>query len=178
MPPAPPLSPRRERFCAEYVATNYDRTEAYRRAYPNAKTKHAQETGANRLLRNGPVLARIAELQQAAMDRCNVDADKIIAGLLKEATYYDSGASHGARVAAWAHLARIRGLTDGGERGNVNTVLSITQQLVVVQPGERLPPGVTLEEAEAALAAPQAPLVPIPLEDEIPPPAPSDGPPA
>jgi hypothetical protein len=98
------LRPQREQFCHEYLATNCNGAEAYRRAGFKVNSRAAAESGASRLLRDAKVLDRIHELQRAALERADVDAEWVIRRLREEADYRGPGSSHGARVRALVAL--------------------------------------------------------------------------
>ncbi len=74
----PNLSPKRERFCQEYVTDVTNQAAAAVRAGYSAKTAAQQ---ASRLLKNVNVKEHIAELQQEAGKRCEVTVDSVIANL-------------------------------------------------------------------------------------------------
>ena len=59
---------------------------------------------------NVKVQGDMQEAFQARSHRTRVTADDVVEGLAKEATLYGQGASHSARVAAWAHLGKHLGM--------------------------------------------------------------------
>ena len=78
----PKLTPKREAFARAYVETG-NGSEAYRRSYSTANMKPETVTeNASRLLADGNVSARVAELQAAMAERNNLKEDDIIRHLL------------------------------------------------------------------------------------------------
>lgn len=65
---------------------------------------------AARLRANESVRRRVSELQDKAAERAMVTARDVLIGLHTEATRTGEGSSHGARVAAWAHLGKHFGM--------------------------------------------------------------------
>lgn len=101
-----PITPKQERFVAEYVV-DLNATRAAIRAGYSPKTA---EQGAAQLLRNIKVQAAIAEAARKHIMRAEVTAQDVLAGLHTEATRTGEGSSHGARVAAWGLLGKYHSL--------------------------------------------------------------------
>ena len=69
----------------------------------------ANEQGA-RLLANASVAAAVQAAEQARRDRVQITQDDVLRGLHREATLTGEGASHSARVSAWALIAKHLGM--------------------------------------------------------------------
>ena len=100
------MTPKQKLFCEEYLV-DLNATQAAVRAGYSARTAHAigQEN-----LRKPIIADAVAAAQAERMERILLDADDVIAGLLREAQNYGQGASHSARVAAWTQLGKHVGL--------------------------------------------------------------------
>ena len=72
------MTPKQERFCAEYIV-DYNGTQAAIRAGYSEKTAAAH---AARLLTNVNILARVRELQHEQVERLAVSADFVVLKLL------------------------------------------------------------------------------------------------
>ena len=86
------------------------------------------------------VTIRIDELVAAAANVAIVDTSMVLRGLLSEAKNIDEGASHSARVAAWAHLGKHLGMfTDKLEHsGSVHQEISnLTPEQVIERMSEK-----------------------------------------
>ena len=95
---------RHERF-AQGVTQGKPGSKAYADAGYKARGNSA-EVNAARLLRNAKVAARITDLKTQAAERAIVTTEDVLRGLRDEAELYGDGASHSARVTAWAHLGK------------------------------------------------------------------------
>lgn len=73
------LTPKQERFCAEYLV-DYNATQAAIRAGYSAKT--AGSAG-NRLLKNVEVLARVRAMQKEKIDKLCVTSDYVVMKLIE-----------------------------------------------------------------------------------------------
>ena len=102
----PNLTPKQAAFVAEYLI-DLNAAAAARRAGYSERT--ADRTGYENL-RKPEIAAAIAEAQAERSERTKLTADDVVAGLHREATYFDEGSSHSARVAAWAHLGKHLGM--------------------------------------------------------------------
>lgn len=78
----PPLTPKQERFCEEYLV-DLNGGAAYRRAGYAAKTDTVATVGASRLLANAKVAARVAELKSARSERTGVTAGRVVEELAR-----------------------------------------------------------------------------------------------
>ncbi len=99
-------TPKQARFVEEYLV-DLNATQAAIRAGYSKKT--ANEQGAQ-LLAKLSIREAVAEAQEARSERTGITQDEVIRGLKKEATLEGDGASHSARVAAWAHLGKHLGI--------------------------------------------------------------------
>ena len=96
------MTPKQTRFVQEYLV-DLCATQAAIRAGYSEKTADVQGC---KLLRLGKVQAAVDAAKQARAERTLITQDEVITGLKAEATFHDDGASHGARVSAWAHLGK------------------------------------------------------------------------
>ena len=101
------LTPKQQRFVEEYLV-DFNATRAAARAGYSPRT--ANEQGA-RLLAKASVCEAVEAGKAELAERTLVTAEEVIEGLKREAEYHGDGASHGARVAALSHLAKIAGAT-------------------------------------------------------------------
>lgn len=101
-----PLTPRQERFVAEYLV-DLNATRAAIRAGYSPKTANKN---AARLMVNDGVKAAIEAAQQARAERTELTQDVVVEGLLAEARLAGEGSSHSARVAAWTALGKHLGM--------------------------------------------------------------------
>lgn len=99
----------KEELFAQDVARGLSASDAYRNHYDTSKMQaQSIHTAASQL--KTKVTIRIDELVAAAADVAIVDTSMVLRGLLSEAKNIDEGASHSARVAAWAHLGKHLGM--------------------------------------------------------------------
>ena len=110
MPEGVVLTDKEELFAQE-VASGATQSAAYRKHYDadgmQATSIHVE---ASRLRSNPKVSLRIDELKAMAAEIAIVDNAMVLRGLLNEAEDTTEGSSHGARVAAWAHLGKHLGM--------------------------------------------------------------------
>ena len=96
------LTPRRERFCREYVKCGVKAEAARRAGYGE---KWADREG-HRLSRNVEVEKRVEDLEQELKEVAGLTPEKITAGILKE-----TQATHSRdRREAWKLIAQIHGM--------------------------------------------------------------------
>ena len=108
MPEGVKLKEKEELF-AQDVARGLSASDAYRNHYDTSKMQaQSIHTAASQL--KTKVTIRIDELVAAAANVAIVDTSMVLRGLLSEAKNIDEGASHSARVAAWAHLGKHLGM--------------------------------------------------------------------
>ena len=123
----------KEELFAQDVARGLSASDAYRNHYDTSKMQaQSIHTAASQL--KTKVTIRIDELVAAAADVAIVDTSMVLRGLLSEAKNIDEGASHSARVAAWAHLGKHLGMfTDKLEHsGSVHQEVSnLTPEQVI-----------------------------------------------
>lgn len=104
------LEPKEELF-AQDVARGYTSSAAYRNNYDASNMQaNSVHSEAWKVRHKPEVSMRIDELIGKAADVAIVDTSMVLRGLLNEAENNDEGASHGARVAAWAHLGKHLGM--------------------------------------------------------------------
>lgn len=123
----------KEELFAQDVARGFTASAAYRNHYSTenmqANTVHNE---ASRLRHKSEVSHRIAELKELAAEQAIVDTSMVLRGLLSEAENIDEGASHSARVAAWAHLGKHLGMfTDKVDHTSSDGSMSPPQDLTV-----------------------------------------------
>lgn len=95
----------REAFVTEYMFDYNPLTAAFRVGFKGASARSA----AKRLMNEPGVQRLIRERMQEFDAESQISAQRILAGLLKEATREGPGSSHAARVGAWTNLAKIMG---------------------------------------------------------------------
>jgi phage terminase small subunit len=136
------LTPRQQRFIAEYVK-DLNGTQAAIRAGYAAKHASAQSY---QLLQKTTVQDAIAKFSRQHMLRAGITAQDVIAGLHEEATRMGEGSSHSARVQAWTQLGRYHGLFDNRVERSVTHKLSDLSDEELVEWTERLLRGEELPE--------------------------------
>lgn len=102
----PKMRERRDKFIVEYLF-DWNGPNAYIRAGGPATTATKM---AAQYLKEPYVLQKIKETVDALEEAQLINRQRILAGLVREAHYHGIGASHGARVSAWAKLASIKGM--------------------------------------------------------------------
>jgi len=100
------LGEKQQRFVDEYLV-DMNATQAAIRAGYSVRTAHAQGC---RLLKHADVARAIAKAKENLSKRTGISQEWVIERLVAEAQYEGPGASHGARVAAAAHLAKHLGM--------------------------------------------------------------------
>ncbi len=123
------LSPKQERFVAEYIATG-NATEAYRRAYPISVTwtQNALNVEASRMLDHPMLLLRISELEEDAAEAAKVSATWILSRLVAEATGTSPNTSAQSRIRALELLAKYLGLpTERSEQRMAGGITVVVQ---------------------------------------------------
>ena len=115
------LTPRQARFIEEY-GIDLNATQAAIRA--GYSTTTARQMGTENLSK--PVIANaIAAAQKARSERTEITQDEVVRGLYREATLGGNGASHAARVSAWALLGRHIGMFSNKLDVNVRADLAV-----------------------------------------------------
>lgn len=103
---AQPLTPKQERFVAEYLIDLNATQAAVRAGY---STRTARQAGAENLSK--PVIsARIAEAQSQRSKRTGIDQDWVLERLKAEAELSGEGSSHSARVTAIKAIGQHLGM--------------------------------------------------------------------
>jgi phage terminase small subunit len=107
------LTPKQEAFCLAYVETG-NASEAYRRAYDASNSKpDSINVAASKLLADGKIKLRVADLKQSHVDRHNVTVDDIRKMLLDDRAFARDLETPAAAVSATMGLAKLYGhLTD------------------------------------------------------------------
>ena len=101
-----PLTPKQQRFVAEYLVDLNATQAAVRAGY---KKDTAYSTG-HENLKKPEIADAIREAQGQRAAAVNLDAEYVLRGLKREAEDRGEGASHSARVAALAHLGKHLGM--------------------------------------------------------------------
>lgn len=138
------LTPKQEAFAQAYLETG-NASEAYRRAYdvspeskPNTVEKRACE-----LLKNGKVSGRVAELQERARKRHDINVDTITEMLKEDRELARTNGQTGAAVTAVMGMAKLHGLLvdkseqSGPNGGPVETHTKVEWVVVDDAKGER-----------------------------------------
>ncbi len=118
------LTAKQQRFVEEYLV-DLNATQAAIRAGYSERT--AGSVG-NENLKKPEIQKAITGRMNRLADESDLTVKRIWEGLLKEAEYYEDGSSHSARVSAWAHLAKYKGMfidkqeIEGGLEIRVNRV--------------------------------------------------------
>ncbi len=123
------LTLKQQRFVDNYLIYGNATRAAIEAGY---SPKTAGEIGRQNLGKLA-IAGAIAEAGKAAADRNEVTTDLVIQGLLTEANFKGKGSSHGARVAAWAHLGKYRGMFV--DRVDLNVEPSAIE-FIVAEPGD------------------------------------------
>ena len=100
------LTDKQQRFVEEYLIDLNATQAALRAGYSE---KNVLNLGTTRMSKTR-VAESVAEAQGKISKRTKVTVDRVVTGLLKEAENTDDGATHSARVAAWAHLGKHLGI--------------------------------------------------------------------
>lgn len=117
------LSPMQALFVNHFFEANLDITEAAKRTGVKVETARGWIEA-----ETGPVSELIGQRLQQMAERSMVTVDTIVQGLYEEATRMpqdleDKTVSHAARVSAWSHLAKFKGMFD---KGSGKTAAKIT----------------------------------------------------
>ena len=100
------LTLRQELFVAEYLVDLNAKQAAIRAGY-SARTAEQQ---AYQLLQKTSVANAISTKVSERAAMLDVSAERVLRGLLAEATFFGEGSSHGARVSAWGLLGKYHSL--------------------------------------------------------------------
>jgi hypothetical protein len=96
------LSAKQAKFAAEYVVDHNGAQAAIRAGY-SKKTAVEQ---ASRLLTKVHVQDEVKRLERARIEKLNIKAEDVLAGLYHEATTFGEGSTSSARVRAWELIGR------------------------------------------------------------------------
>ncbi len=114
------LTPKQERFCEFYIELG-NATEAHKQAgYGRNMSSKTRNEAACRLLKNGKILARIAELQAVHSQRHEVTVQSITAQFGEDREFARDLKQPGVAVRATMGLARLHGLINGKPTVQVN----------------------------------------------------------
>ena len=102
----PKLTLKQRRFIEEYLIDFNGCQAAIRAGYSESSAK---EIAAENLTKPN-IKSEIDRLTEQMTEKAIVTKDMVLQGLLDEARLYDEGASHSARVSAWAHLGKHLGI--------------------------------------------------------------------
>lgn len=107
----------RQRFCREYIK-DFNAGSAVLRMGYNWSTGAAQKGWA--YLQEPYTQHFLAKLMREVDEKCIVDRNTVILGLLREANTYGEEASHSARISAFRSLAKILGMEITKIEGSMN----------------------------------------------------------
>lgn len=132
------LSPLQAIFVNHFFEANMDISVAAQRT--GVKVPTARDW----VEQDGAVADLIGSRLQEMAERSKVNVDTIVQGLYEEATRLpahdeDKTVSHAARVSAWSHLAKYKGMFDKGNKGNnarVNVNIDIGGDVASISGGE------------------------------------------
>lgn len=129
----PQMKSKRDRFISEYVK-DFNGPMAYIRA-GGPSTTAVKMSG--EYLREPYVSQQVWAVIDSMEEAEIINRKHILAGLVREAQFQGQGASHGARVSAWAHLAKILGMeqTNVNVKGSINHNVRGGVMVVPVLPG-------------------------------------------
>ena len=102
----PKLTLKQRRFIEEYLI-DFNATQAAIRAGHSEKTAYSV---GHENLSKPEIKSEIDRLTAQMTEKAIVTKEMVLQGLLDEARMYDEGASHSARVSAWAHLGKHLGI--------------------------------------------------------------------
>lgn len=102
----PKLTLKQRRFIEEYLIDFNGCQAAIRAGYSESSAK---EIAAENLTKPN-IKSEIDRLTAQMTEKAIVTKEMVLQGLLDEARLYDDGASHSARVSAWAHLGKHLGI--------------------------------------------------------------------
>lgn len=100
------LTPKQQRFVEEYLI-DLNATQAAIRAGYSEKTAGAV---GHENLKKPEIQDSLKDAIEKRSEESGLTVEKIWKGLLSEATRDGEGSSHSARVSAWAHLAKYKGM--------------------------------------------------------------------
>ncbi len=100
------MTPLQACFVEEYLKDVNAKEAAIQAGYSPKTAKQKGHT----LLQIPKIRDAILAAMEARSKRTAIEQDKVIRGLLDEAEFKSEGTSHGARVAAWAHLGKHLGM--------------------------------------------------------------------
>lgn len=101
-----PLNPRQERFVQEYLKDG-NATQAYIRAGYAPK---AADVCGTKLLGNARVSAAVKAGREKLAAKAGLTVERVVNGLLREATGEAEDSTAPARISAWAHLGKHLGM--------------------------------------------------------------------
>lgn len=102
----PKLTLKQQRFIEEYLIDFNATQAAIRAGYSENSAGQIGEQNLKKL----EIKSEIDRLTAQMTEKAIVTKEMVLQGLLDEARLYDEGASHSARVSAWAHLGKHLGI--------------------------------------------------------------------
>lgn len=102
----PKLTLKQQRFIEEYLIDFNATQAAIRAGYSENSAGQIGEQNLKKL----EIKSEIDRLTAQMTEKAIVTKEMVLQGLLDEARMYDEGASHSARVSAWAHLGKHLGI--------------------------------------------------------------------
>lgn len=102
----PKLTLKQRRFIEEYLIDFNATKAAIRAGYSENSAGQIGEQNLKKL----EIKSEIDRLTAQMTEKAIVTKEMVLQGLLDEARMYDEGASHSARVSAWAHLGKHLGI--------------------------------------------------------------------
>lgn len=118
----PKLTPKQERFVAEYII-DLNATQAAMRAGYSEKTAYSQ---GQRLLKDVEIQALLSKKIANASEKLDLSAERVLRGLFEEATLKGEGASHAARVSAWGLLGKYHKLFTDRIEADISADVTVT----------------------------------------------------
>lgn len=120
------LRDKQRRFVEEYLV-DFNATQAAIRAGYSHKT--AGKIGTENLQK--PAIQSAIKAAQAQLSKkTELTREMIVAGLRKEAEFYEDGSTHGARVKAWEVLGKHIGMFEQGGSANDDKPQPIKVEIV------------------------------------------------
>lgn len=101
------MTKAQEAFCYEYLANGFNATQAYYKAYPEAKTYNTASTMSSKLLKKPEIKSFIDKLVSERFEALNINSEKII-NKLAEIAFSPKGDEY---YSAQAQLKALETLT-------------------------------------------------------------------
>lgn len=136
------LSVKQQAFVLEYLRNGFNATKAYTAAGYVAKNDNVAASSASALLRVPKIASAVAEATREVIaplaTETALTVQRVVEGLLREATDYGEGSSQAARVSAWSwlgkHLAMFIDRKEvTSKRMRVRTIETIRERRIYVE---------------------------------------------